>query len=256
MLLYLFLLVVAAVTSEQTDPGVWHHNVRYLRIEATRQCLHSAQNSPTTPRFNQGRGAVEVHNPRALRPVLPIYERHTGLSSEFEIEPYRPYAAGRMSVDSFSSLPEAVPPPPVSYPIPAFIYSQNSSQTRSPASRLHSSIVYTNPSRPSIPAQQAQASPVSPSQQAQASPASPVSSHFNWPRVDVMQQPVRTRRKPLPSAFELPRRSAQGPSEFPSNSPTDPLSHPRTRRPSGPRMRLSSVDDTQRPAPHVTRPNS
>ncbi|OAX43553.1 hypothetical protein K503DRAFT_796230 [Rhizopogon vinicolor AM-OR11-026] len=243
LLLYLSFLVVTTVTTQRIDPGIWHHNVRYLRIETTSQCLPSAQNSPTTPRFSQGRGAPVVHHPRAIRPVLPIYERHVhaGLSSEYEIEPYRPHAADRMSVDSFSSLPEAIPTPLVSYPTPAFIYSQNI--TRSvpqtgppPAPRLKTSIVYANPVQPSI--------------QAQGSPSSP--SPFNWPRSNVMEQPVKTRKKPLPSAFEFPRQSAQGPSELPSNPPTDSLSHPRTRRPSGPRMRVPSNDET---APQLTRPN-
>lgn len=241
VLLYLFLLVLTAITTQRIDPGVWRKNVHYLRIEATRQCLPSAQNSPTTPHFSQVHGAPEVHNPRALRPVLPIYALHAGLSSEFEIEPYRPYAADRISVDSSSSLPEALPAP-VSYPTPAFIYSQHVSrpvphQMNSPPapSRLNTSIIYSNRVQPPKPAQQAQASPSSP-------------SPFNWPRADVMEQPVKTRKKTLPSAFEFPRRGAQGPSELPSH-PTDPLPHPRTRRPSGPRMRPPSCDETQRPVP-------
>jgi len=242
VLLYLFLLVVTAVTTQQIDPGVWHHNVRYLRIEATRQCLPSAQNSPTTPHFNQSRGAPVVHNPRATRPVLPIYERHAGLSSEYDIESYRPYAADRMSVDS---LPEAVPVPPVSHPTPAFIYSQNIRRLISPemdpppAPRLHTSIVYAKPVLPPIPVQQ-------------TPPSAPSPSPFNWPRANVMDHPVKARKKSLPSAFEFPRRSAQGPSDLPSNSSTDPLSHPRPRRPSGPRLRVPSCDET---APHLTRPN-
>jgi len=243
---YLFLILVTAVTTEQLDPGVWRHNIRYLRIETTRQCLPSAQNSPTTAHFNHGRGELEVHNPRALRPVLPIYQYHTGLSSEYEVEPYRPDMANRISLDSFTSLPEAIPAPPVSYPTPAFIYSQNVSrsippQTASPPEpRLYSSIVYTNPVRSSIPVQQAQESQVPP-------------SPFNWPRMDVMSQPVKTRKKPLPSAFDFPGPSAQGPSD--SKPPTESLSHPRTRRPSGPRMRIPSSDEAQRPAPYLTRPN-
>ncbi|KAG2046802.1 hypothetical protein BDR06DRAFT_148956 [Suillus hirtellus] len=85
VLLYLFLLFVTAVTTQWTDPGVWHHNVRYLRMESTRQCLPSAQNSPITPRFVKGRGTSEVHKPRSLRPVAPnpVYGYRAGLGPEF-----------------------------------------------------------------------------------------------------------------------------------------------------------------------------
>lgn len=255
LLLYLFLLVVTAVTTQWIDPGVWHHNVRYLRIGTTRQCLPSAQNSPSTPHFNTGRGKSDLHKPRPLRsvPQHPVYGYRAGLDPEYEIEHYRPYAPEQMTVDSALSLPEAIPT--VSYPSPAFVYSQRIRgsiplQTGPlPApSRLDTSIVYANPVQSLIPAQQAPASPP------HLSPSAPSSSPFDWPRANVMEQPVKTKRKPPPSAFEFPRRSAQGPSELPSNPPADSLSHPRTRRPSGPRMRTSSGDETQHPASYLARP--
>lgn len=254
LLLYLFLLVVTAVTTQRIDPGVWHHNVRYLRIETTRQCLPSAQNSPSTPRFIKGRGTSEVHNPRPLRPAPPplVYGHRAGLDYEYEIEHYRPDVPEQIASDSALSLPEAIPAPSVSYPSPAFVYSQTMRglippQTGPPLapSRLDTSIVYANPTQSSIPAQQARTSPPS----ASASP--PSSSLLDWPRANIMEQPVKIKRKPPPSAFEFPRRSAQEPSELPSNPPTDSLSHPRTRRPSGPRMRPPSADETQHPASYL-----
>jgi hypothetical protein len=69
-----------------------------------------------------------------------------------------------------------------------------------------------------------------------------------------MEQPIRTKRKPPPSAFEFPRRSAQVPSELPSDAALDLLTHPRTRRPSGPRVRPPSADETQHPATYLARP--
>ncbi|KAG1756529.1 uncharacterized protein EDB91DRAFT_1093182 [Suillus paluster] len=252
LLLYLFLLVVTAVTTQRIDPDVWHHNVRYLRIESTRQCLSSAQNSPTTPRFIQARGTSEPHQPRPLRPVPrpAVYEHRAGLDSEYEIEHYRPYAPEQTAVDSASSLREAIHTPSISYPSPALVYSQTIRGLIPPQigpqatpSRLDTSIVYATPAQSSIPAQQARASPPSPSP--------PSSSPFDWPRANIMERPVGIKRKPPPSAFEFPRRSAQEPSELPSNHPTDWLSHPRTRRPSGPRMRTSSGDETRHPIPHL-----
>lgn len=300
LLLYLSLLVVTAVTTQRVDPGVWHHNVRYLRIETTRQCLPSAQNSPTTPRFIKGRGTSEAYKPRSLRPdpQHPIYGHRAGLDSEYEIEHYRPYVPEHMPVDSALSLPEA---PSVSYPSPALVYSQRIRGLIPPQmdfppapSRLDTSIAYSKSAPSPILAQQARASPLAPSppssspfdwpranvmehpvntkrkvppsalnsvqssipaQETRASPSSspPSSSLFDWPRANVMEQPMKTKRKPPPSAFEFPRRSAQVPSELPSN-PADSLSHPRTRRPSGPRVRPPSADETQHPAPYLARP--
>ncbi|KAG1782732.1 hypothetical protein EV702DRAFT_1066396 [Suillus placidus] len=282
LLLYLSLLVVTAVTTQRIDPGVWHHNIRYLRIETTRQCLPSAQNSPTTPRFVIGRGASEAHNPRSLRPVAPnpVYGHRAGLDSEYEIEHYRPYEPQHMPVDSALSLPEAIPAPSVSYPSPAHVYSQRIRGLIPPQMDLSS------PVQSSIPVQEARASPPSPSPpssspfdwpranaieqpfrtkrkpppsalksiQSSPSPSSPSSSPFDWPRANVMEQPIKTRRKPPPSAFEFPRRSAQVPSELPPNAPPDSLTHPRTRRPSGPRVRPPSADETQHSAPYLARP--
>lgn len=295
LLLYLSLLVVTAVTTQRIDPGVWHHNVRYLRIETTRQCLPSAQNSPTTPRFLKGRGSSEVHRPRSVVPNL-AYEHHAGLDSEYEIEHYRPYEPQHMPVDSTLSLPQAIPTPFVSYPSPALVYSQGIRGLIPPQmdlppaapSRLNMSITYSKPAQTSILAQEAQAPPSSPSpsspsqfdwpranameqpfktrrkppptasnsvqssilaQEARTSPSPspPSSSQFDWPRANVLEQPIKTKRKPPPSAFEFPRRSAQVPSELHSSAPHDLLTHPRTRRPSGPRVRPPSADETQHP---------
>ncbi|KAG2157351.1 hypothetical protein DEU56DRAFT_764119 [Suillus clintonianus] len=254
LLLYLLLLVVTAITTQRIDPGVWHHNVRYLRIETTRQCLPSAQNSPTTPRFKV-RGTSEAHKPRSLRPApYPIYGHRAGLDSEYEIEHYRPYVPQQTTVDSALSLPEAIPAPTVSYPSPALVYSQRirgliPPETGAPPTpRLDTSIAYSNSVKSSTPAQQTRASLSSPS------PSPPSSSPFDWPRANVMEQPVKAKRKPPPSAFEFPRGSAQVPSELPGNLPTDSLSHPRTRRPSGPRVRPPSADETQHSAPYLARP--
>ncbi|KAG1832171.1 hypothetical protein EV424DRAFT_1640903 [Suillus variegatus] len=354
LLLYLFLLFVTAVTTQWTDPGVWHHNVRYLRMESTRQCLPSAQNSPITPRFVKGRGTSEVHKPRSLRPVAPnpVYGYRAGLGPEYEIEHYRPHETQHNPVDSALSLRETMPAHSVSYPSPARVYSQRIRGLIPPEmdlpplpSRLHTAITYSksvqssisahearasspSPSHPSslpfdwpransteqpfrtkrkpppstshsvqssISAQEAQASSPSPSppfsspfyrpranameqpfrtkrkpppstshsaqssiptQEARTSPSPspPSSSPFDWPRANVMEQPIKTKRKPPPSAFEFPKRSTQAPSELFSDAAPDSLTHPRTRRPSGPRVRPPSADETQHPNPHLARP--
>ncbi|KAG2116754.1 uncharacterized protein F5147DRAFT_674277 [Suillus discolor] len=345
LLLYLSLLFVTAVTTQWTDPGVWHHNVRYLRMVSTRQCLPSAQNSPITPRFVKGRGTSEAHKPRSLRPVAPnpVYGYRAGLGPEYEIEHYRPHETQHNPVDSALSLRETMPAHSVSYPSPARVYSQRIRGLIPPEmdlpplpSRLHTAITYSksvqssisahearasspSPSHPyslpfdwpransteqpfrtkrkpppstshsvqsSISAHEARASSPSPShpfsspfdrpranameqpfrtkrkpppstsQEARTSPSPspPSSSPFDWPRANVMEQPIKTKRKPPPSAFEFPKRSAQAPSELFSDAPPDSLTHPRTRRPSGPRVRPPSADETQHPNPHLARP--
>lgn len=303
LLLYLFLLVVTTITTQRIDPDVWHHNVRYLRIETTRQCLSSAQNSPTASHFAKGRGTSEAYKNHSLRPVAPnpVYGHRAGLDSEYEIEHYRPYEPQHMPEDSALSLPEAIPAPFVSYPSPARVYSQRirglipPQMDHPPAPRLDTSITYSKSVQSLSSAQEARASSPSPSppssspfdwpranameqpfktrrkpppsasdsvqssirtQEGRMSPSSspPSSSPFDWPRANVMEQPIKTRRKLPPSAFEFPRRSAQVPSELPSNASPDLLTHPRTRRPSGPRVRPPSADETQHPAPYLARP--
>ncbi|KAG1905960.1 uncharacterized protein F5891DRAFT_1007393 [Suillus fuscotomentosus] len=304
LLLYLFLLFVTAVTTQWTDPGVWHHNVRYLRMESTRQCLPSAQNSPITPRFVKGRGTSEVHKPRSPRPVAPnpVYGYRAGLGPEYEIEHYRPHETQHNPVDSALSLRETMPAHSVLYPSPARVYSQRIRGLIPPEmdlpplpSRLHTAITYSKSVHSSISAHKARASSPSPShpssspfdwpransmeqpfrtkrkpppstshsvqssisaQEARTSPSPspPSSSPFDWPRANVMEQPIKTKRKPPPSAFEFPKRSAQAPSEPFSDAPPDSLTHPRTRRPSGPRVRPPSADETQHPTPHLARP--
>ncbi|KAG2755990.1 hypothetical protein P692DRAFT_20792336 [Suillus brevipes Sb2] len=250
LLLYLSLLVVTTITTQRIDPDVWHHNVRYLRIETTRQCLSSAQNSPTASHFAKGRGTSEAYKSHSLRPVAPnpVYGHRAGLNSEYEIEHYRPYEPQHMPVDSALSLPEAIPAPFVSYPSPARVYSQRiraNAMEQPFRTRRKPPPSASNSVQSSIRTQEGRMSPSS---------SPPSSSPFDWPRANVMEQPIKTRRKLPPSAFEFPRRSAQVPSELPSNASPDLLTHPRTRRPSGPRVRPPSADETQHPAPYLARP--
>ncbi|KAG1768343.1 hypothetical protein EDD22DRAFT_872751 [Suillus occidentalis] len=278
LLLYLSLLVVTTITTQRIDPDAWHHNVRYLRIETTRQCLPSAQNSPTASHFAKGRGTSEAYKNHSLRPVAPnpVYGHRAGLNSD----------------DTCSF---------VSYPSPARVYSQRvrglipPQMDHPPAPRLDTSITYSKSVQSLTSAQEARASSPSPSppssspfdwpranameqpfrtkrkplpsasnsvqssiptQEGRMSPSSspPSSSPFDWPRANVMEQPIKTRRKLPPSAFEFPSRNAQVPSELPSNASSDLFTHPRTRRPSGPRVRPPSADETQHPAPYLARP--
>ncbi|KAF9246205.1 hypothetical protein BU15DRAFT_40329, partial [Melanogaster broomeanus] len=248
LLLYLLLLIFTVVTHQRDDPGVWNSSIRDLRFVTARQCLSSAPSSPSAPRFKK-RTQVDIYTPQPLRPApVPNYLHRAGLGSEYEIESFRPSfsATEHMEVESSWNLPEAVPLPsamaaPVR-PAPAMASSARLHSLTSPypasgqrniPKELPSSIVYAGQARPSPPTQSTSLPSPSPL--------------GNWPQRDIMEQPVKSRRRPPPSAFEFPKRHTTEPTS--ASSPPDPSSQPRPRRPSGPRMRTPSADSTLRPAP-------
>ncbi|KAF8844582.1 hypothetical protein BDN67DRAFT_1008093 [Paxillus ammoniavirescens] len=236
LLLYLLLLIFTAVTHQRDDPGVWNSSVRSLRLVTARQCLSSAPSSPSAPRFKK-RAPMEVYTPHPVRSApVPAYLHRAGLGSEYEIEYFNPTfsATEQMDTEVFSSLPEAIPlpPAPVMLHSKTLLYGQ-----RGTTQQLPSSIVYLNQPQPQPPAP--------PTQSTSLPSPSPLGE---WPRRDVMEQPVKPKRKLPPTSFEFPRRNTI-PSTEPLSTSSSPPSQPRTRRPSGPRMRVPSGDNTQRPAP-------
>jgi hypothetical protein len=235
VLLYLLLLVFTAVTHQRDDPGVWNSSVRSLRLVTARQCLSSAPSSPSAPRFKK-RAPVEVYTPHPVRPApVPAYLHRAGLGAEYEIEYFNPTftATEQMDTEVFSGLPEAIPLPPA----PVMLHSKTLPYAqRGITQQLPSSIVYLNQPQPPAP----------PTQSTSLPSPSPLGE---WPRRDVMEQPVKPKRKLPPTSFEFPRRNTIPSTEPLPTSSSSPPSQPRTRRPSGPRMRVPSGDNTQRPAP-------
>ncbi|KIJ68978.1 hypothetical protein HYDPIDRAFT_172484 [Hydnomerulius pinastri MD-312] len=243
LLLYFLLLIFIAVTHQRDDPGVWSSSVHNLRWVTARQCLSSAPNSPSDPRFKK-RAPVDIYNPRPVRPVpVPAYVHRGGLSPEYEIEHYRPAfsATDHMDLESSLSLPDVIPAPrtiPVpAMPAPVMLHSEAPRYPAPGQHQLPSSIIYAG--QPSAPTQAVPSSLPSPP---------PLGE---WPRRDIMEQPIKNKRKPPPpSSFEFPKRSTIPVTDRPPiASPPDPPSQPRVRRPSGPRMRTPSGDNTQRPVP-------
>ncbi|KAF9227538.1 hypothetical protein BS17DRAFT_773924 [Gyrodon lividus] len=242
VLLYLLLLIFTAVTHQRDDPGVWNYSARNLRLVTARQCLSSAPSSPSAPRFNK-RAPMDIYTPHPVRPApVPAYFYRAGLGSEYEIEHFRPAftATEQMDVESSLNAHEAVPlpimvapvipaptrpalamPHPKPSPSPYPILGQ-----RGIAQQLPSSIVYVSQVQP--PASTQSTSLPSPS---------PLG---DWPRRDIMEQPVKSKPRLPPSSFEFPKRNT-----IPSTEPSSVSSpdQPRTRRPSGPRMRIPSGDD-------------
>ncbi|KAI6131801.1 hypothetical protein EDD17DRAFT_1478063, partial [Pisolithus thermaeus] len=239
LLLYFVLVVITTVTYQGDNPDVWHSTVRRLVHSSTgHQSLSSPLNSPSTARFKNDSQSlpapapVVTYAPRPVRPaVQPKHFSHdrAGLGSEYEIEGYKSPPpeqmtfAEQMDVEYRNSLREAVP-------IPLF----------GPA---HVSTVRPLPSIAplSIPL-----------------PAQP-SLLGDWPRSDIMKQPVTRRRRnqdslSFPEAVSIQRGQVTQPStEVGATSAgaghhvhagSAPSHQPGARRPSGPRLRLPSNDLT------------
>jgi hypothetical protein len=254
LLVYLVALMLLTVSQHHGEPKIWVSDVRGLRATAKRQCSPITPNSPWTNRCKK-RPSVDIYTPypRRSSPVQPFpFPYRTGLSDDYEIEPFRPVfvATEQMDIPHSSDLPEATPlPPPAAAPImPSFskpmpalprdaenVRSRSLIQVDRPQG-LVSSIEYTRSGRP--------AGPVSGQSRSLPSP-SPLG---NWPRQDVMQLPAKPKRKPLPpSALEFSDRHTGTMARAPV--PPDTVTQPRSRRPSGPRLRELSGDSVHRPAP-------
>lgn len=254
VLIYLLVLVFIVASQHHEGTKIWVSDVRALRATGLQQCPPSTPNSPLTS-FKK-RPSIEIYIPQPVRfqPVQPLHHRG-GLSSEYEIEPFRPAFAGPEQMDAphSSNLPEAIPLPPLAAaptipsfnkPMPALpkdtgnVHSLMRGQFDSPQV-LVSSIVYSSSaSLPSGPVQS----------QRNTLPSPPPLG--NWPRQDIMQQSVKhkpRRKSPPPSAFEFPERCMATTER--ASVPADTATQPRPRRPSGPRLRVPSVESVHRPAP-------
>ena len=244
-----------AASRHHGEPKVWVSDVRDLRAAALRQCCSISPTSPLTSRFKK-RHSADMYTPYPPRssPVQTFhFPRRTGLSDEYEIEPFRPVlvAPQQMDIPHSSNLPEAIPlPPPAAPPIiPSFAKpipalprdtgnerSLSLGQVDRPR-ELVSSIEYKSSGRPSVPVSSQSRSLPSPS---------PLG---DWPRRDVMQLPAKPKRKPLPpSAFEFPNRHTGTMPSTDRGLPPD-STQPRQRRPSGPRLWVPSGESVHRPVP-------
>ncbi|KAG8217817.1 armadillo-type protein [Butyriboletus roseoflavus] len=254
--IYLLALVFLIMSRHHEGTTIWVTDVRTLRVTVLRQYppLPSTPKSPLTPALKK-RASIDIYTPQPVRsyPVQTFYRRG-GLSSEYEIEPFRPVLAGpeQMDIPHASNLPEATPLPPLAVapiipplfmkPMPALpkdtgnVHSLMRSQF-DPPQTLVSSIAYSSSAGP----------PPVPSKSSSLPSPPPLG---DWPRQDVMQLPVKPkhmRQSPPPSAFEFPNRYMVTTER--ASVPTDTVTQPRPRRPSGPRLRVPSVESVHRPAP-------
>lgn len=218
-----------------------------------RRCSSSRSNSPLTTRF-QRRPGVDIYAPRPARsqPVRPFPSfPHTGLSADYEIEPFHPVfsAPQQMDIPHLSNLPEAIPLPPCAAPsiVPSFVrpapaLPRDTANVRSLSltqldrpQELVTSIEYADSRQISGPV---------PCQSSSLPSPSPLGE---WPRRDVMQLPAKPRRKAPPSSHVFPDRHIASTDQ--ALLPADTIMQPRPRRPSGPRLKSSSGESGHRPAP-------
>ena len=286
VLAYLVLLVSTTLVYQQDNPDIWNSTVRRLRWSTGRQSLRTPPASPVMFRKRGDPLPGVTYAPQPVRPIpgsVFIHHDRGGLGSEYEIERYksppnsRMPAPEQMNVEVRDSLPEAVqippsgqahvvaprllprpPQRPPSPPAPAVVRSAglplypiyNSFTTRG---ELPSTVSYAN---------RLDAQPVQPS----VAPSHPTPLG-DWPRRDIMEQPVKRKRQThdtisrgnrapyhtqrTATAGVTPAGAGHPGREAPSSAQL-PVDDSRARRPSGPRLRIPSSDlavPSQRRAP-------
>ncbi|KAI6103477.1 hypothetical protein F5141DRAFT_1130798 [Pisolithus sp. B1] len=282
LLVYFVLVVITTVTYQRDNPDVWHSTVRRLHSSTGHQSLSSPLNSPSTARFKNGSQSlpapapVVTYAPRPVRPaVWPGYfnRDRAGLGSEYEIEGYkspppeRMTFAEQMDVEYRNSLREAVPIPPLGpthvstvrplpsiapLSIPVTITARSHEDTRRP-------IDDSSTGRRELPSTVAYSNGHSSSRiERRELPAQP-SLLGDWPRPDIMKQPITRKRRNQDSlSFPEAAGNQRGQVTQPStevgavsvgaghhvHAGSAPSHQPGARRPSGPRLRLPSNDLT------------
>jgi len=252
LLVYFFTLVVIAASRYYREPRIWASRVHALHAVAVQQNL----GSPNSPSFTVGfkkHPSLEIYAPRPVN-IRPAQIPHhlAGLEGRYKIEPFRPVfvVPEQMDVGHLSNLPEATPLPPSGAAMPSFIkpmpvWPRDGRTKISPLAdldllrELKSSTSTGNPGFTSGPAKKYRPPLPSPS---------PLG---DWPRRDIMQRPVKPkprRRSPPPSTFEFPKPHMTTMTSV-EQAPADGCGQPRPKRPSGPRLRVPSVDGAHRPPP-------
>jgi len=171
LLFYFSLLFVLSLVHSRYDPTIWHRYIRKYPWSGSRQTLSSAPTSPSRPNFLKKSPSIVAPKPqRAVPPA--IYAYRSGLGSEYEIEHYHP------------STPDIRPEPVV--------------VTAPPPAHFDSHLQVANNTFPSL-YPQFMHSTVTTSSSSQDErhihdqPSPPPLG--NWPRANVVMEPVRFKRK-------------------------------------------------------------
>jgi hypothetical protein len=199
VLLYLLLLLVLSLVHSKYDSRIWQRYTRKSPWSGSRQTLSSAPTSPSRPHFLKKSPSIVA--PKPQRAVPPgIYAYRSGLGSEYEIEHYHPQTP--------VTPPEPVLPvaPPPTH-LDSNHYAPNNTFPSLYPQYMHSTMTIPNSSQ---------------DEQHIHNPPSPPPLG-DWPRRNVVMEPVRTKKK-NPSLVLNPTDA----------STSGDIS---TRHPSGPRSR-------------------
>jgi predicted secreted protein len=166
LLLYLSLLFVLSLMHSRYDPTIWHRYIRKSPWSGSRQTLSSAPTSPSRPHFLLNK-SPSIMAPKPQRAVPPaMYAYRSGLS-EYEIEHYHP----------------STPAPVVAAPPPAHLDS-NLQVASNPIPSLYPQFMHSTVTTPSS---------FQDGQHVNNPPSPPPLG--NWPRPNIVMEPVRSKRK-------------------------------------------------------------
>lgn len=197
MLLYLSLLFILSLMHSRYDPSIWHRYIRKSPWSGSRQTLSSAPTSPSRPRFLKKSPSIVAPKPqRAVPPAMYAYR--SGLGSEYEIEHYHP-------------------PTPVIRPEPVLAAAPLPTD-------LEANLQAANNTFPSLYPQFMRSTVTTPSssqdEQHGHNPPSPPPLR-DWPRPNVVMEPVRSKRKNPGLVLNLNPTNASASGDISTRHPSD-----------------------------------
>jgi len=226
LVVYLSFLLCTAIVRQKQDPQIWHAGVREICRSDIKHSLGSTPNSPSLPRFQN-----EIPNVLAPQPRHPVpatlYAHRSGLGPEYGIEHYRP------------TSPAAERPVLPNPAAEARQHMQQGTRTTSVRPSVPVASLYPHHVQSTLPSQPILQNTI---------PSPPPLGQ--WPRINALDQPRRSKQKLPLHAYTFPPANVTSTSSQPLGTTTTSSSRsaPRSSRPSGPRTR-SSDNEIRRPPP-------
>ncbi|KAF5365792.1 hypothetical protein D9758_003242 [Tetrapyrgos nigripes] len=212
LLSYSFMICMSCVIYSIKDPRIWVTTIRdFSLFDSSR--LNSQPPSPTPRATQKAPATPSIKAPQPRRPVpTPDFSgHHSGLSAEYEIEHFQP-------------------PPQSQYRSEVRSSQGPSSQPNTGYKSLYPQILYP----PEMTHSNERATSFQSQKLSLVADSSPV---IDWPRPDVLSQPISTMKA---------RIHSQGSSQDPRNSNSLDAAQGQRSRPTGPRPRGGS-DPSRRP---------
>lgn len=259
LLIYFSTFMFAVFINKKKDPTIWHSIMRKFPWSGTCTILASAPPTPTLPRFQNTVPIIKAPKPKHARPGgtgrAPIFSWRSGLSHEYHIEHYQPPTTVQPVATRAVDRPRAAALPAPALPSIEMETPENNFASSLYPAYMQRAIVIANsePARPEPASAYASASATTRVARAPAQAPPPASPPplGNWPRPDIIAQPVsKGKRKAPPVEFSgdlgAPAPSGSRPRERDVNpsgagQSTAPSSFP-PARPVGPRRRSGSSE--------------